>query len=670
MPPRTQFSRRRAVQAPSARRNPEILRLDFRGIDLTTPYDVMEENRTPFARNFRMYAEEVDSRRVAVSNRKGSEHYIVPFNEALEVANDSLTGAADALVGVNTEWKATPIAVGTTGRLTMVDVRLKNDLEALGVVLVEIYDDNSGVPGSLIASSSILPSDVTSSPAWVSARFIEAPLLDAAETYWLVLRLQDDASGTYVWRYTTDTSVSLTSNNGGLSWDSTAYTLNWKLYTADDTTVKGAARYAPSTSSNRTLLAIGQNVYRATDGTGALTSVIGSLDASATEYWFTFADDKAFFVNGYDDLQYIDSSNNVTVITHAQLPILRLATFHKNVLWGVSAEDPNKLVYSVAPAEDDGSGNEWYEGWLSTNFGYVPAPKANDPITAILPFQDSLVVFTRTQKWVIYGSNAADVNPRQAQGKKGAVSQKGVFADENYVYFVADDGFYRWNGAEDEKISDRVQTEFDRISNKEDVFVTKWKGHVRFYYSISGESYNSRCLLWHTSFEEWMLDTDAFVSYAVPFTDGDDNNELAEVSSLVSGAAYAEVNDHNMGKQIDFLYYCRAEAMGNPAKRKRIVRFIPLLEGESGDYHVEIAMDKNRRDDASYQNFALTTEGAELGTFELGDGTVLGSTIEFAPKRIRFPGYAYYWQPRIKRKAVNNPVNFIGYVLSYREKRL
>lgn len=670
----SQYAQRNNVSVPAPRPSAEITRTELGGLDLTSPYDSIKKGRTPFARNFRLYAEEKGDRRVAVSNRKGSGHYLVPQGEALNVAAEDNLTPGDAVLGIKTNWHAQSFVPTLTQRLTMISIPIKNVTNARGPVIIEIRSDNSGVPGTKIADSSILNSDIGSIYAWREARFIEAPLLTSGATYWIVAYMQDDGLNNYYWR--TAPGTSLSSQSSGMGWDAESYSLNFRTYLSPDMTVKGIARYTPSTGFNRTVLALGSDLYYATDSTGALTSFATGLNASATNYSFTSADNKLFWVNNFDNLQTWNGTT-VETITHTQLPILKYIAFHKNVLWGVTKDDPNKLVYSVAPVETDATGKSWYYGWRSTNFGYVPAPKAADPITAIVPFQDTLVVFTASTKFVVYGSNAGDVQPRQATGKKGAVSARGVYADENYVYFVSNDGFYRWNGAQDELISDMtdrdggsIQSEFDGIPDKTKVSVTKWKRGVRFYYASSGSSANNRCAIFHTTFNEWMLDTDAYVKYAVPWLDADDSPMLVEASSTAPTAHYAEMADHNLGKQIDFIYKFVYDSLGSPGKKKRIVKMKPLVEGEGSDYSVQIGVDKDLEDTPRFKDFPLETEGATVGEFTVGDGTVVGGKQIFKPTNVRTTGYAYYWQVIIKRKAVLNPVNIMGYVLSYREKRL
>lgn len=678
MPYQSRFSRRRNVQAPQPRQYDPLVVTDMRGLDLSSPYDAIQKNRTPNAKNFRIYAEEADDRRVSISSRKGSGFYTTPLTEATIDTEVSTTGASDAAIGILTEWKADKFTASATGPLTKVELRIKNPGTSSGPVIVEVWTDDSGVPGVKIAESGILSSAITTSYAYVAARFIEAPTVTNAANYWVIARMQDDGSGTYQISSTTNATTALTSNNSGNTWAATTYALNIKAYGSATTTIKGLTRFAPSDNQNTTIVAIGNNIYSVNDGTGATTSRIASLNSSASDVFFTYADDKAFLVNGFDTLRTLNSSMTAATITHTNLPVLRLATFHKNRLFGVDAGDPNKIVYSEDPGNDDGAGNLWYNAWLSTSFIYVPTPKASDPITAIIPFQDNLIIFTRTSKYVLYGSNPGDFTVRQSTGKKGAVHQNAVFADENFIYFVAPDKtINRFNGSSDDIISDltergggSIQPEMENVADIDKIVITKWKRIVRFYYASSGSSVNNQCLLWHTVFEEWMKDTDTQVSRAVAWTDGNDDNRLVEASSTAPVLYYAEQDDNNLGKAIDFEYNCNYNSMGNPAQRKRIVKFFPLLEGEGTNYSVTVGMDHDRQNTPRETELPLTVAGALIGHFDIGDGTTIGRVNQFEPTRIRVSGYGYYWQPRISRKAINNPIQFIGYVVSIRSKRL
>ncbi len=663
------FSRKKNLPLPIRKTPAPITRLDFRGIDLTSPYDVMKDNKSPYAKNFRMYSEEEDDRRVAISSRKGSGYYTNPVSEATTATNTSTTGASNAPVGVTTEWKAMKFTASSTGPLTKVELNLKNSAAASGPIVVGIYTDASGSPGSKIAESGILSSDVTGSYTYVPSRFVEAPTVTNGVSYWIVSNIQDDGSGTYYWSNNTASTLAKTSNTTGSSWSTTAYSLNFKVYISSTIGWKGMTRYAPTSGSNETLIALGTAMYHVNDVTHVQSTIATGLSSSASSYNFSFADDKAFWVNGFDDLKYWTGSV-VETITHSQLPVCTLGVFHKNRFFGVSASDPNKLIYSEDPGNDDGAGNVWYRAYLSTSFIYIPSPKAADPITALVSFQDNLIIYTRTNKYILYGSDPGSFTVRQSTGNKGAVSQHAVFAEENFVYAVAPDGLYQFNGSSDKLISDPVQTEFSGIADLDKCAITKWKRIIRLYYPSSGSAHNNRCLLYHTVYEEWMLDTDTYVSQAVVWNDGSDDYNMIEASSVAPTIYYAEQDFHNVGKKIDFEYDCKNDSMGNPALRKRITRFFPLLKSELSTFNVQVAVVKNRLETATYVDLPLTVGGALIGHFFIGDGTLIGSASQFSPKKMKISGYAYYWQVRVKRNAINNPVKFIGYVLAMRVKKL
>lgn len=669
---RSAFQSRASAPVPRANATPSAVDLDLRGLDLTSPYDAIKKNRSPFARNFRMYAQETGDRRVSISNRKGSGRYLDALSETLVASDQSVTNSADALIGITTSWKAMKFTATASGPLTRLDLRLKQN-GATGPLVVELWTDNAGVPGTKIADTGILNSDIGTSPAYVATRFIESPQVTNATVYWIVVHMQDDGTGNYSWRTNTDSSLALNSDTAGLSWTAAGYSLSYKAYISSTASILGITRYAPETAANSTLTAVGTALYKGNDGTGVQTSIATGLSASATDYFFSEMDGKKFWVNGYDDLKYYDNTT-VSTITNTNLPKLRLQVAHKNRIFGVSAADPNKLVFSEDPGNADGLGNLWYNAWLSTSFIYVPSPKAQDPITGLVVFQDNLYIFTRSSKYVLYGSDPGSFSLRQSTGKKGCHHQNGIYADENYIYFVGLDGLYRHNGSSDEKISDTgeygVQPEYSSMADKSKVFITKWKGIVRFYYGSANSAGNNRCLLWHTVFQEWFLDTDAFVSRAVVFTDGDDPDAMIEASSNSTRVTYAETDYNNLGKAIDFRYYCNYDSFGNPAQKKRIQKLFPMIEGENGNYKVQIGVDVDLEDTPKFTDYLITTTGAKIGAFSIGDGTKLGIPTQFKPRRIQTSGYGYYWQLRIQRKAINNKVRFIGYVLATRGKRL
>lgn len=110
--------------------------------------------------------------------RKGFDFHSDAAGETLDQSQTSVTGAADQSLNTTT-WLAQRFTAGTTGKLSKLEVRLNNTASATGTVLVALYTDVSSSPGTLISKSSISASSITSSYAYLTARFIDAPSLTA-----------------------------------------------------------------------------------------------------------------------------------------------------------------------------------------------------------------------------------------------------------------------------------------------------------------------------------------------------------------------------------------------------------------------------------------------------------------------------------------------------------
>lgn len=794
--------------------------LDLRGLDLVTPVDLLSNGRTPYSKNFRLYAQQADDRRVAVSSRKGPGFHTTPLGETLSDSNTSSTGASTVQVGTQTGIQLIPFTAASDDRITRFDLKVSDpDSNASGPLLVQIYSDVDGKPGKLLTETSILSGSIGDTSEWLSARFINAYQLENGEDYWVVILIQDDGRNFYSLDTTTAGTFAWSTDSALFSATEQDYAINYRIYTTPSGTDKGSYRFNRDNGDNVTVVVYGTTIYRIDESTGELIAILDGLDSNATEYRFTNGDNKVFWVNGYDELTNWDgtieedavstitnggfdtnttgwsaagggsgnaitrttsefhttpaslsvtassgtrstqqtvsllrgrrykitywakgasASGNtqfevngsgspvaasVTPITAAwakyemyyvpgeditsirfqstavnfylddvaiidtgieyiiddQLEILSDVLFHKDRIFGVVAADPNKLIFSENPGNPayDPTGvtpttarEQWYYEWLSVSYWYVPRPHNGSPITAIVSFQDALTVFTQDNKYVLSGYDRGSLNLRQATGSKGALSRRGVINDENKIYFASTDGLYEYNGSSDTKLSALVNPLFDGCPRKHEITPILWKNQVRFYMASSGSPVNDTCLIYDKDMEEMVLDTDTYVNRAVNYNDADDDGQLVEFSSHVPMSYLAEQSYHSLGAPIDFEYRLKYDSMGTPMQRKRLKRFYPILQGVDNTFNLQLAMDKDFEDSPRVKEQLLTTNGAKLGQFKLGDGTLLGGDSSFKPKRQSYSGYAYYWQLRVKRKGINNRVAFVGAQFSYKTKRL
>lgn len=823
--PAYDYTSPRAVRAPSGRGDQSKAVLDLKGLDLTTPVDLLNDGRTPFAKNFRLYAQQSDDRRVAVSSRKGPGFYINPLNEVLENNNTSTAGASVAKVGIINGVHAQPFVATSNNRLTRIDIKVSDSEQASGPLLVSIYDSTAGAY-RLLSQSSILSGDIGSNPSYVSARFVDAVKLVSGQEYLIVLSMQDDGKNMYDISTTTSGTPALKSDAGLSQLVPQTYSINFRLYTALDMIDKGAYRYNRDNGENITIVAYGDSLYKVDESTNSLVRILTGLNPNAKEYRFANGDNKIFFVNGYDNLmtwnasdessaanivnnpsfdvdtsgwaarsgttmsrsttspnsapaslslsavsgirgayyimamqrmrrykvtfwakgttatgsvqfasrvntgsdaspQYVTTivgssvkpvttswakyemyytpgtdilglefqfssdsgfiddvsvtDSGFEVITHDNLPIAADVIMHKDQLFVFSANEPNLMRYSygVGNPEFDPTGKiatptreRWYYNWPSVNFYNVPGVNVGSPITAVIPFQDALTIFTADKKYVWSGFDRGSYLLREATGVKGCLSRRGATSDENNIYFVAKDGLYSYNGSKDTKISNLVEPLFDACGHKPEITPVSWGGQVRFYMASQGSNVNDTCLIYEKDLQEMEYDTDTFVNRALFYQDADDEQQLIEFSSVAPTAYIAEQGYNSLGAPIDFEYRLNYDSMNAPAQRKRLRRYYPLLQGVDSTFPIQLAMDKDFQDSPRVKDQMLVTNGAKWGEFKWGDGTVFGGNTSFKPKRQSYSGYAHYWQLRVMRKAVNNRVAFIGAQFSYKTKRL
>lgn len=652
--------------------------LDLRGLDLVTPVDLLSNGHTPFSKNFRLYAQQTDDRRVAVSSRKGPGFYTTPLGETLSASNTASTGASTAKVGISTGIHMQPFTAPSNDRITRIDISVKNVTSASGPLMVKIYDTLDGKPHSLLAESSVLSGDIGATAAYETARFLKSPKMTATNTYWIVLQVQDDGKGEYDVTTTTAGTKTYATDSSLYGGTEQTYGLNFKVYTAPDLIDKGSYRFARDNGVNVTLVAYGTTMYKVNPGDGSLTSIATGLSALATEYSFANGDNKVFWVNGYDQLKAWNGTT-VETITDPELPILSQVVMHKDRLWGVVASDPNKLVFSENPGNPafDSTGTipttatqQWYYAWLSVSFIYVPRPHNGSPITGLVSFQDSLTVFTQDKKYVISGYDRGSFFLREATGVRGALSARGIASDENRIYFASGDGLYEYNGSEDSKLSTLISPLFDGCSQKEKITPVIWKNQVRFYMASNGSPVNDSCVIYEKDLKEIVYDTDTWINRAIYYGDADDDQQLIEFSSLTQTAFLAEQGYSSLGAPIDFEYRLKYDSMGAPAQRKRIKKFYPLLQGVDSTFPLTLAIDKDFEDSPRTRDILMVTNGAKWGQFYFDDGTLFGSDTSFKMHKQSISGYANYFQMRILRKAVNNRVAFIGAQFSYKTKRL
>lgn len=591
--------------------------------------------------------------------RRGSDFYSVPAGEAANTAQTSTTGAGNQSFSVTTRLAA-KVTTSAAGRLTRVDLNLRNTASATGPVMVEVRADSGGSPGALLATSSVAASTPTSSYAYCTARFIEAPALANATVYWYVVYIQDDGTNSYQWSSTSVATTSKTSSNSGVSWSAASFSLNIKTYLSTDSPTLGIHRAYKSTGTRTSLLAHGTDVYTVNDATGALTSIKSSLNASATRYEFVTVNDTVYYVNGVDAPRKWDFTTEAAASGSPAVSSTMIV--HKNMAFYVDAANPTRVFFS-----NPGS----FETFTSTDFVYVPAPKSPDPITKLAILNDNLVIFTRRTKWVLYGSNISNMILRKATGTKGCASPDSVQVTRNYIYFASDDGFYAFNGSTDKLLSESVTGEYAATPDRVNFGSGLWNGRYYIFHMQPGDAHNTACWVYNIQQDSIeSLDLGTFIMKTMVWEGAIDNNQFLQASNLVGAIYYAEQPSNsynNLGRPLSWEIRLRYEYFDNPAALKQLKRWYPRFKAQSGNYTVFCQIDKDFADAPSTGFVYLRGDGSLWGSFVWGSFT-WGSTAVIEP-RLNVPGSAQHIQRRYKRSGVNMPVEYRGESLYYKLRR-
>lgn len=625
---------------------------DLRGLNMIAPDQVMPEGETPYTINSRMYAREDGETRVAIRTRKGSRRLSTPIGETLNVQN--VASSTGDVTFDETNWIAEQFTPSSSGALTKLEFEIKSSVAGGGHVIVDIYSDNAGVPGDLLAQGSIYAGTITSSYQYLPAYFIDAPSLVSGTPYWHRLRVQEGGTAVY--------AVNKTAASGGYStvdpgtiYTSLGYTWRYKSYLATAGTILGYTRRYPQNKANRTLFAFGTDVYSVTNA-GVATSISSAIHANAEKVRFAQIDDKTMWVDGNNTAKEWDGTTVSAVSNVAGTPTHIIV--HQQRVFFVPADDPTRVNFSALNDRTS---------YPSVNFFYVPSPKSPDHIAGWRVFQDNLVILTHETKHIVYGSDLSSFTRKEAIGTKGAVSDEAIAVDRNYIYFMADDKhIYRFNGVEDEILSEKVEPLLQSINDTSKVRLHLYRNQLRVYYPSGTDNQSEDMLLLELSRKEsnkylqWFHDTGRPVCGSLEWNL--DNNELIEFSSKVGAMYLGETDESDLGKAIDFKYWTHYKAYGSGAAKDRVKRFRPFVRPTDASYTMQIGKDIDFNNDPTMVPYTVDPGGALWGGFDWNDGTLWGDNTALVDDKVAMSGRGKFTQYRFENNKVDCPVELYGYV--------
>jgi hypothetical protein len=596
--------------------------------------------------------------------RKGFDYYSAAAGETQDQTTTSTTGAADKSVSP-TAWLAQKFTAGTSGALSKVDLNIKNPSDlATGVLMVSIYTDNAGSPGTLLASTSTNSLNIVSSYAYVSFYFAVAPAITSATAYWIVASVQNPGTNSYSWASTTSATTAKASTDSGSSWSTTSYALNFKQYYVAASGTKGIFRAYKNDGTKVSYFAAGTSLYSVNDITGAVTAIKTGLNASATRYRFAFANDTLYYVNGYDGYRKWNGTTESQVLSTNYT----LICWHKGLMMLSGGPDPNAVIFS-------NFGD--YDTFTSTDFVYAGAPKTGDPPVALNSLNGYLLITCQNNKYIMSGDDNVTFSVDQAPDQKGTYSQETVCQDDEFIYFVSDDGVRRSNGSESKLMSEHVYEDIKSIRNKDEACIVINRGRLYLWFTSATGGYNDNCYVWNLNYSSGgqdtieSLDTEAYVGRA--FSAYNDDDKLIVGSSTMGQLYWQEntTNDYNnLGAPINFLVQSHYMVGPSPAVEKEYRYWEPRFSTQSTAYSVDCQYAYDRRNNwETLESLDLQGTGPVWGSGITWGNFIWGTTAEVMAM-LSIPGQYKRTAVRYKHTGARQPVKFLGHTFIEQTRRI
>lgn len=176
-------------------------------------------------------------------------------------------------------------------------------------------------------------------------------------------------------------------------------------------------------------------------------------------------------------------------------PAANLIIYFRDRLWCADIlNQPQTVQWAAAVDSINGPA---YNVWPSVSQALLSDARDNSPITAIAALADNLVVFKKNSIWLMI-DNGTDINnlalfePRLIVAGVGCLAQNSVKAIPGGLMFLAEDGFYLFDGTPNiKRVSDPVKTYISRISPARAPFAQAVNWRTNQYYlcavSLDGE---------------------------------------------------------------------------------------------------------------------------------------------------------------------------------------
>ena len=547
------------------------------GISTYQPNDTMKDSQLRLAENARF------DRIGEYKTRRGFKALMDPIG-ATNLQTNLSSADTDTPIADVTGYTFTPSSNATVYE---VQIKIKNTGATYAVPTVALFSGDT-----LIAQTCIDPALITTSYQTLKAQFMDAPSLTSGSPITVKVGTQNNVASDYV----------VNTVNGTLA------------CTVRSCTAGGISNiFEANINGTKTVLFVqGNNLYRmAANGT---TTLVRTLPAGVTNVRFNQNINKIRYADGKEGPRIIDPSNswNDSAIATTDLKTgTNLNIKVRDIMDGIS----DNLVYLDADTDTravwtwpygykyNNTAISSYDKFATDFYQNFPAIQTGDPLTAMFNLGGVYYFMTRRNKYQMYAQEADQWTQSRSTAQNGTFSQESLVCDLNYAYFANDTGIYRFNGMDEESLTqDSIQNVYDAIPNKESMTLDLFNNRLYVFYASTASGPNDHCLVYNINLEKWeSFDSNTYVS-ATSARQNASGRFLCGHSKigLIMQTEDSSINYADMGEPISFNLETAYEHFGTTSQLKRIPKWRPEFATTENPYTVKCGYALDYTDNVQY----------------------------------------------------------------------
>jgi hypothetical protein len=283
---------------------------------------------------------------------------------------------------------------------------------------------------------------------------------------------------------------------------------------------------------------------------------------------------------------------------------------------------------------------------------------------------------TRRNKYQMYAQEADQWTQSRSTAQNGTFSQESLVCDLNYAYFANDTGIYRFNGMDEESLTqDSIQNVYDAIPSKESMTLDLFNNRLYVFYASTLGGPNDHCLVYNINLNKWeSFDSNTYVS-ATSARQNASGRFLCGHSKMgiIMQTEDKSINYADLNEPIAFNLETAYEHFGTTSQLKRIPKWRPEFATTSKPYTVACGYALDYTDDVQYAFSVDLTNNNTVSESYVWDepsnyGVPTMPTILSTIPQIN--GEFYRCQLRYQHIAAFEPVTFRSHTVTVQTQRI